>query len=248
MNALLVFLQPFLKAGQLPDAVKRLYKGTLRAMLVMLHDFPDFLCDFHLSFCDLIPLNCVQLRNIVLSAFPRSMRLPDPFSPTLKMESVPESSQAPRILIDYLAPISSIRGHIDNYLTHQQPVDLPSKLPSVLLGSVGQLNVSLLTSVVVYIASCCVSPSKSTIVGPAMDIFKQLCDTFDAEARYVFINVVANQLRYPNSHTTFFSMVILALFSETKDEYVQEQITRVLLERLIVHRPHPVSFYFNIYS
>jgi len=24
-------------------------------------------------------------------------------------------------------------------------------------------------------------------------------------------------------------------------EYVQEQITRVLLERLIVHRPHPVN-------
>jgi CCR4-Not complex component, Not1 len=35
--------------------------------------------------------------------------------------------------------------------------------------------------------------------------------------------------------------VLLALFGEADSEAVQEQITRVLLERLIVHRPHPVS-------
>jgi len=49
----------------------------------------------------------------------------------------------------------------------------------------------------------------------------------------------ANQLRYPNNHTHYFSCVMLHLFSETTDERVQEQITRVLVERLIVHRPHP---------
>jgi CCR4-NOT transcription complex subunit 1 len=32
---------------------------------------------------------------------------------------------------------------------------------------------------------------------------------------------------------------MLFLFSEGKDEGVREQVTRVLLERLIVHRPHP---------
>jgi CCR4-NOT transcription complex subunit 1 len=33
--------------------------------------------------------------------------------------------------------------------------------------------------------------------------------------------------------------VILFLFSEAKFAIIQEQITRVLLERLIVNRPHP---------
>ena len=42
------------------------------------------------------------------------------------------------------------------------------------------------------------------------------------------------------SHTHYFSCVVLALFGEADSEAVQEQITRVLLERLIVHRPHPV--------
>ena len=59
------------------------------------------------------------------------------------------------------------------------------------------------------------------------------------EARYLFLNAIANQLRYPNNHTHYFSCALLYLFYETTEETVQEQITRVLVERLIVHRPHP---------
>ena len=61
----------------------------------------------------------------------------------------------------------------------------------------------------------------------------------DDHGRFVGLNAIANQLRYPSSHTHYFSCVMLYLFSEAKDEGVKEQVTRVLLERLIVHRPHP---------
>jgi len=72
-----------------------------------------------------------------------------------------------------------------------------------------------------------------------MDIFQQLAKDLDSEGRYYFLNAVTNQLRYPNNHTHYFSCVLLYLFAEAPNEVVQEQITRVLLERLIVHRPHP---------
>lgn len=65
--------------------VRLLYKGTLRVLLVLLHDFPEFLCEHHFSFCDVIPPSCIQMRNLILSAFPRNMRLPDPFTPNLKV-------------------------------------------------------------------------------------------------------------------------------------------------------------------
>ena len=61
----------------------------------------------------------------------------------------------------------------------------------------------------------------------------------DSEGRYLFINAIANQLRYPNSHTHYFGCALLNLFAEANSEAIQEQITRVLLERLIVNRPHP---------
>ena len=55
----------------------------------------------------------------------------------------------------------------------------------------------------------------------------------------LFLNAIANQLRYPNSHTHYFSCALRSLFAKTNAEAIQEQITRVLLKRLIVNRPHP---------
>ncbi|KAI8000174.1 CCR4-NOT transcription complex subunit 1 [Camellia lanceoleosa] len=69
----------------------------------------------------------------------------------------------------------------------------------------------------------------------AMDIFWILNVDFDSERHYLFLNAIANQIRYPNNHTHFFSYVLLYLFLNAN----KDQITRVLLERLIVNRPHP---------
>lgn len=38
----------------------------------------------------------------------------------------------------------------------------------------------------------------------------------DTEGRYLFLNALANQLRYPNNHTHYFSCVLLYLFAEAK--------------------------------
>ena len=79
------FLHPYLSAAELSPPVRMLYRGALRVLLVLLHDFPEFLCDYHFAFCDVIPPSCIQMRNLILSAFPRNMRLPDPFTPNLKV-------------------------------------------------------------------------------------------------------------------------------------------------------------------
>lgn len=50
--------------------------------------------------------------------------------------------------------------------------------------------------------------------------------TFASPGRYLFLNAIANQLRYPNSHTHYFSCVLLYLFAEANTEAIQEQITR----------------------
>jgi CCR4-NOT transcription complex subunit 1 len=241
--ALLLFLQPFLKTVQLTDAVRKMYKGTLRVLLVVLHDFPEFLAEYHMSFCDVIPSTCVQLRNLVLSAFPKSMRLPDPFTPNLKIEMIPDINLAPRISSDSLNVLSNIRQRLDLFLQSRQPAEFPSLLPQVLVQA-GVYNAPLLNALVVYLGAQGVLhmqasspvPIEST---PSMDIFKHLTTALDAEGRYLLVSAMANQLRYPNSHTRYFSTVVLLLFAEAESEYFQEQITRVLLERLIVHRPHP---------
>ena len=42
----------------------------------------------------------------------------------------------------------------------------------------------------------------------------QLTADLDSEGRYYFLNAIANQLRYPNNHTHYFSCVLLYLFAE----------------------------------
>lgn len=53
------------------------------------------------------------------------------------------------------------------------------------------------------------------LVGAALDIFQTLIVELDTEGRYLFLNAVANQLRYPNTHTHYFSFVLLYLFAES---------------------------------
>jgi CCR4-NOT transcription complex subunit 1 len=260
--ALFSFMGPFLRRTQLPPAIRTLYRGTLRMVLVLLHDFPEFLCDYHLSFCDVIPANCIQLRNLFLSAFPRAMRLPDPFTPNLKVDLLPEISQHPRILSNIVASLTpnGLRTDLDSFL--KQPSNkalqflewLPDRLrvaappssssagpSSTSATSAYTYNVPAINSLVVYIGAQGIAhlQNKSLPHSPVMEIFQCLMLAFDAEGRYYLLNAIANQLRYPNNHTHYFSCVLLFLFAETSSEFVKEQITRVLLERLIVHRPHP---------
>ncbi|KAF7728004.1 hypothetical protein EC973_006769 [Apophysomyces ossiformis] len=250
LNCLFQFLVPFLRNVELRDTTRMLYRGTLRVLLVLLHDFPEFLCDYHYSFCDVIPASCIQLRNLILSAFPRNMRLPDPFTPNLKVDLLPEINQSPRILSDYIGPLraNDFKAAIDEYLESRTPSDFVSELPNKLLvdgkrkdifSAATKYNVPLINALVFYTGVTGNSQGIPVNQGAPMEIFQYLLNELDTEGRYLFLSAIANQLRYPNSHTHYFSCVLLYLFAESNKEIVKEQITRVLLERLIVNRPHP---------
>ena len=243
-------MAPYLEdQSELKPAIRELYNGTLRVLLVLLHDFPEFLCDYHFAFCDVIPSSCIQLRNLILSAFPRAMRLPDPFTPDLKVDLLPEISQPPRILSDFTSALQyrNVKQDLDMYM-QSRSVSLLTNLTRKLLSdgnSSSRYNIRVMNALVLYVGTRAISELKqnntSITSSPPMSIFQHLSHQLDAEGRYHFLNAMANQLRYPNSHSYYFSCAILFLFSEAKDDSVKEQITRVLLERLIVHRPHPWS-------
>ena len=108
---LFLFLEPFLFRAELTPPLRLVYKGTLRVLLVLLHDFPEFLCDNHFTFCDILPPTCIQIRNLILSAYPRNMRLPDPFTPNLKVDLLPEINQPPCLSSNYMGALLSV-GHL----------------------------------------------------------------------------------------------------------------------------------------
>ncbi|CAH8310228.1 unnamed protein product [Eruca vesicaria subsp. sativa] len=251
---LLQFLEPFLRNAELGGPVNFLYKGTLRVLLVLLHDFPEFLCDYHFTFCDVIPSSCIQMRNIILSSFPRNMRLPDPSTPNLKIDLLPEIVEAPCILseVDAALKAKQMKNDVDEYLTlRQQNPTFLSELKQKLLVSSSEASsagtrysVPLINSLVLYTGMQAIQQLQQAGETQAQNVvalhmFKYLSTELDTEGRYLFLNAIANQLRYPNNHTHYFSFIMLYLFFESDQEVIQEQITRVLLERLIVNRPHP---------
>ena len=254
LTAILRFMEPHLRTADLSEPIKLLYKGMLRLFLVLLHDFPEFLCNHHVNFCDIIPPNCIQLRNLVLSAYPRNMRLPDPFTPNLKVDLLPEIQKPPRLNADadHALRSSPLREEVDTFLKTRKPENLSQHIihrltlsPSAALAAGTKYNVPLMNAFALYVGVQAIQANrnKDAMSGIAqsapMELFSQLAQALDMEGRYLFVNAIANQLRYPNCHTHYFSCVILYLFSEARFGIIQEQITRVLLERLIVNRPHP---------
>ncbi|VIO90991.1 CCR4-Not complex component, Not1 family protein [Brugia malayi] len=248
----LKFLAPFLRNIQLPKSIAMMYKGTLRVLLVILHDFPELLCEYHIVICDTIPPNCVQLRNLVLSAYPKNMRLPDPFGSNLKVDSLLEMTQEPKMNINMAAIIPpDLRTQLDDYLNTRSSVDFHANLPSLLQVSNiagSKYNTTVMNAVVIYVGMRAIQAihekqqciTMTTIAHTAyMDIFQNLAVSLCTEGRYLLFNAIANQLRYPNSHTHYFSCTLLYLFLEANTEVIQEQITRILFERLVALRPHP---------
>jgi CCR4-NOT transcription complex subunit 1 len=250
----LAFLEPHLRAGAFPEAVRALYKGTLRLLLVLLHDFPEFLCQFHFRLCDAIPPGCVQLRNLALSAFPRAMRLPDPFTPDLKVDLLPEAAAAPLFspATEALLP-PALRADVDAILARAAPPGAAAALPQRLLlppaeaaAAGSRFNAPLVNALAFYVGIRAVEAAPAPPGGPpatagtpAFEVYTALLRGVDAEGRYLLLNALANQLRYPNAHTQYFSCAVLALFEGAADEGLKEQVTRVLLERLVCNRPHP---------
>lgn len=260
ISQLFVFFEPYLRKPELTDSIRLLYKGTLRVLLVLLHDFPEFLSDNHFIFCSVIPGSCVQIRNLVLSAFPRHMKLPDPFTPNLKVDLLPEVKVQPRILSNYLSTLTTFncRKDLDLFFRTGEQIHLKELFGKLLLpaqeakAARTRYNLALLNAIVLFVGVQ--SPGKPATGGGGADssqaslqVFVYLVRELNAEGRYYLVDACANHLRYPNALTHYYSCILLYLFAEAGkagiepwgESALKELITRVLLERLIVHRPHP---------
>ena len=197
----LQFLAPHISHRRLTETSKSLYRGTLRIFSILLHDFPEFLSGYHHSLINTLPINCIQLKNLILSAFPPDMRLPDPFTPNLKVDLLPEISQAPKILSNVTAILDEfeIKGDLDYYLRTREPSSYLKTLTSKTFSkSTGASNIALINTVVFYVGSQSVAEiaQKTNPHGPpqiansaSLDVFQYFLKDLDPEG-----NLLLNRL------------------------------------------------------
>lgn len=248
-------LQPMTVTG----ASKDLYRGVFRMLLILHHDFPEFLADNHFRLCNVIPPECSQIRNLILSAYPSSiLELPDPFVDGMKADRLEDIKRSPTIHPDVskLLREAGLKEILDSTLrsknfTDENIKNIVDTLHSASESSSEAVDPALLHALVIYIGEMASSNvitslgagSSFSTDGPHASLVCKLAETLPVGPRYYYLGALLNQLRYPNNHTWFFSSTLLHLFGNNQtmpnDIELRQQITRVLLERLIVHRPHP---------
>lgn len=96
--------------------MRSFYTATMNVILVILKDYPQFLCDFHFNFVNSLPDHAIQLKNLILTAFPKHIHPPSPFSQGLKVDPM-QDQQDPRILSnfgDYIK-LNGLKEHLNQY-------------------------------------------------------------------------------------------------------------------------------------
>ncbi|KEI41517.1 uncharacterized protein L969DRAFT_58634 [Mixia osmundae IAM 14324] len=250
------FMSPILQTQSLSESTRTLYSGTLRLFMVLLHDFPEYLAAYHFALIDSIPIGCTQLLNVVSSAYPASIRLPDPFLPSMKIDVIPEMANAPLVMSDYTLSLGQPLGKaLETFAQSRSADELlgaietnPSMLSIQASGAKEAAhNGQAIRSLVMYLAALALNQTKSqpdlvsfSSASPSVAVLKGLLATTDAEGRYLILSAAANQLRYPNCHTRWFAGFICNVFTDGSTAMsVKDCITRILLERVVVARPHP---------
>jgi CCR4-NOT transcription complex subunit 1 len=185
------------------DSTRLLYKSTLRALLVLVHDFPEFLCAYHMDFCEHIPIACTQLRNIILYATPRDISLPD--LRNIKVDKLPEINQQPLVLSNYVDILekANLKEEIDNYLKTRDSIEFIMELHTRLTlpsttsdtdssNNTPRYNIPLINALIMYIGVQVVTHNHSNsqedlssfVYNRALDIYQQLLIVMDTEGKY----------------------------------------------------------------
>ena len=251
---LLSFMEPYLRSGILDDCMKQIYIGTLRLFVSLMHEGAELLVSYYTNFCDVLPMNAVQLRNIILSALLPSVKVPPHIVTSgLKIDSIPGIRNPPplpphcvRVLED-----AHIIPDLDTFLSQGTASPNFDKALMSLLRQPQQAMKYNIPALNAFALQCAITvTSANGKPQNALALFKSLLCAFDFEGRMLLFNAMVNQLRFPNSHTLFYTHLLLKLFQSDLDNTIKDQLVRTVAERLLA-RPQPVglmAFYRELVS
>jgi CCR4-NOT transcription complex subunit 1 len=262
MENLILYVGESLKPLSVTPVTKVIYQGVLKLIMLLQHDFPEFVAANHSKLCANIPSHCVQYRNLILSANPAQYsKLPDPMQQGLKIDRVEEIRDSPENMNDVEAPLrqTGLFDVLEQALQSGPSEDAVAVMAHEIQKRNGRqtgpafvpinVDVKLIDSLVVYVGMHSIARATQkggpTYVQTSPDaaLLSMLVHELHPEARYYFINCIVDQLRFPNSHTHYFVQALLDLFgsdhNDLEDSDIRQQITRVLLERCIGHWPQP---------
>ncbi|KAG9247342.1 CCR4-Not complex component, Not1-domain-containing protein [Calycina marina] len=262
MVELMRYLGTQLISSHLSDVSELLYHGSLKLLLVLQHDYPEFLAAHHAQLLAYIPSHCTYLHNMILTANPAKFsKVPDPFQPGLKVDRLPEIRQSQQAQIDAEVTLRKfgLFEALDQALQNGPGEDIVASLAHEIqvrrVEAAGfhevpiNVDIKLIEAVMTHTGAHAVSRANETdgpnfVPGsPAARLLTMLVRELRPEARYNLLGSIVNQIRFPNNETHFFQQALLAVwgrdFEDPEETDIRQQITRILLERLLTNWPQP---------
>ncbi|GAB7361968.1 hypothetical protein MBLNU230_g2005t1 [Neophaeotheca triangularis] len=235
----------FVNFGLMTDSVEAaplaqdFYRGVLRLLVMLGHDFPEFVAENHTRLNSSVPHGCSQLQNMINTSTPAPhYDQPDPFSQGLKINRLEQIRMAPLVNTDVEKILQDvgIKEQLDHVLSGSETTDGDY---STVFSVVSAATPLVINAFILYtgIKATSTSSSFSSAASPAR-LLERLLRESSPDGRYALLAAMTNQVRYVNAHTHYFSTALNHLFN-TNGEAVQQTILRVLVERLQVVRPHP---------
>lgn len=133
------------------------YKGILKILLILIINFPDYLCENSFIILEEISPQFIQFRNMILSAYPKDLKSPDPFE--ISNQNYQNSSEYKTLpvinnKIEYRVSSHSIQTYIINFMKTKDQKEIDKIINALYI--VGykndkQINIPLLESFVVYV-------------------------------------------------------------------------------------------------
>ncbi|KAK5676125.1 CCR4-NOT core subunit cdc39 [Elasticomyces elasticus] len=223
--------------------VQDYYRGVNRFLLMLHHDFPEFLIENHFQLNSSIPQGCVQLHNLINSAVPRQVEQPDPFTPGLKINRLDQVRQAPAISgdVEKILAEAKIKDALESACTGASVGNEDyARIGAALMHADGTVDVLVVEATVLYIGVQATSASSvfSSAAPPARLLERLLMRDGRPATRYQVAMAMVNQVRYVNAHTQYFSTALQHMLTIASEE-VREQVLLIIEERLMAPRPHP---------
>lgn len=218
-----------------------IYKSILRFVLVLTHDFPEFVVTVVPEICTILPSNFTQIRNILLSAYPPEIQLIPISKAITSLDKVPGIGDFHQIQVPQKHLIEEMQFHnaIKSELAFS---DLATQLDK-------KVGSGAIASFVVFITNVLLPQcALEGILSPTFTsnhvyfIINQLVRKINADALQVLVNVIIDQLRFPSKTTLFFYKTALALLKNTAKQLppqIGELIVTTVMERAGTPPPHP---------
>lgn len=245
--ALLRNVSEYLKVTDMADVAKEFIRAATKFIVILQHDYPDFVAGHHAELCGILPPHATQIRNIILSATVHDDTNEARWIPYNTAEAYLEENELLELVDQLLrhGPSEDAVAHLTHAISRNETQQtIFANVPIT-------TNTTLVNSLVLYMGTFAVNRAKQdggelfNPRAPDAATLSLLAHELNPEARYFFLTTVVDELRSASPHSSYFSKLLFELWGQDVNDPeeldMRQLIARILLERFSGFWPQPWS-------